>query len=80
METNAILENSSDPVRSLNIRDMGTGYVKEYKIPGWLIDPEKLVKVLRERFGDHYKVKLRNDNYSISIPEPLTKNELIMCN
>ncbi|KAI4859455.1 hypothetical protein F4820DRAFT_439666 [Hypoxylon rubiginosum] len=56
-----------------------TTCMTEYRIPGYLVNPENLVKVLRERFKDNYKVKLRNDNYSISTPRKLTKNELIMC-
>ncbi|KAI6082939.1 hypothetical protein F4821DRAFT_245803 [Hypoxylon rubiginosum] len=51
----------------------------EYRIPGYLVNPENLVRVLRERFNDNYKVKLRNDNYSISTPRKLTKNEIILC-
>lgn len=30
----------------------------EYRIPGYLVNPENLVRVLRERFNDNYKVKV----------------------
>ncbi|OTB01850.1 hypothetical protein M426DRAFT_323084 [Hypoxylon sp. CI-4A] len=56
-----------------------TACLQEYRIPGYLVNPENLVRVLQERFQDNYKVKLRNDNYLISIPERLSKNELTMC-
>ncbi|OTA61648.1 hypothetical protein K449DRAFT_383010 [Hypoxylon sp. EC38] len=51
----------------------------EYKIPSYLVNPENLIRVLRENFQDNYRVKVRNDNYSISTPRKLTKSELIMC-
>ncbi|KAI8958127.1 hypothetical protein F5Y11DRAFT_337333, partial [Daldinia sp. FL1419] len=51
----------------------------EYRIPGYLVNPQHLVKVLQERFNGNYKVKLRNDNYFISTPARLTKSELISC-
>ncbi|KAI0888136.1 uncharacterized protein GGS22DRAFT_155153 [Annulohypoxylon maeteangense] len=52
----------------------------EYKIPGFLVNPTKLAQVLRSKFETgQYTVKLRNDNYSISAPTKLTKDELIMC-
>ncbi|KAI1410396.1 hypothetical protein F5Y13DRAFT_192257 [Hypoxylon sp. FL1857] len=52
----------------------------EYRIPGYLVNPENLIRVLRENFKDNYRVKVRNDNYSIFTPRKLTRNELIMCN
>ncbi|KAI0376476.1 hypothetical protein F5Y04DRAFT_266352 [Hypomontagnella monticulosa] len=55
-----------------------TGFV-EYRIPGYLINLKNLVELLQESFKGNYKVKLRNDNYSISTPRRLTKNELIRC-
>ncbi|KAI0836397.1 hypothetical protein F5Y06DRAFT_274080 [Hypoxylon sp. FL0890] len=52
----------------------------EYRIPGYLVNPENLIRVLRDNFKDNYMVKVRNDNYSIRTPRKLTRNELIMCN
>ncbi|OTB10406.1 hypothetical protein K445DRAFT_323014 [Daldinia sp. EC12] len=51
----------------------------ELRIPGYLVNPVHLVELLQERFQGHYKVKLRNDNYFISIPEKLTQNDLVRC-
>ncbi|KAI1473109.1 uncharacterized protein F4812DRAFT_411638, partial [Daldinia caldariorum] len=51
----------------------------EYRIPGYLVNPEHLVKLLQEKFKGDYKVKLRNDNYFISTPERLTKHDLVRC-
>ncbi|KAI1208246.1 uncharacterized protein F4807DRAFT_432168 [Annulohypoxylon truncatum] len=50
-----------------------------YKIPSYLVNPERLIVVLRAKFNENYKVKVRNDNYSISTPRKLTENELIQC-
>ncbi|KAI1654741.1 hypothetical protein F4813DRAFT_369198 [Daldinia decipiens] len=52
---------------------------EEYRIPGYLVNPKHLVELLREKFNNNYKVKLRNDNYLISTPERLTQNDLIRC-
>ncbi|KAI1777251.1 hypothetical protein F4818DRAFT_342213 [Hypoxylon cercidicola] len=55
-----------------------TACLTEYRIPGFLVNPENLVRVLRDKFNDNYKVKLRNDNYSISTPRRLTKRHSLI--
>ncbi|KAI1371083.1 hypothetical protein F4677DRAFT_436729 [Hypoxylon crocopeplum] len=34
-----------------------TACLTEYRIPGYLVSPENLIKVLRTNFNDNYKVK-----------------------
>ncbi|KAI1099426.1 hypothetical protein F4804DRAFT_321915 [Jackrogersella minutella] len=68
----------SNPVESGEIY-CATTRITRYKVSGCLVNPEKLIKLLRKNFKDNYKVKVRNDNYSISTPRELTENELISC-
>ncbi|KAI2633072.1 hypothetical protein GGS26DRAFT_555183 [Hypomontagnella submonticulosa] len=75
----ANLERSYGVDGSTAREELQTTCLAEYKIPGYLVNPENLVRVLREKFNDNYKVKLRNDNYLISTPKRLTQNELVMC-
>ncbi|KAI1458154.1 hypothetical protein F4805DRAFT_425754 [Annulohypoxylon moriforme] len=75
----SISENNHEFHGAAPIGDGYTTHLMEYRIPGFLVNPTKLVEVLRARFENNYRVKLRNDNYSICVPRKLTKAELIMC-
>ncbi|KAI5853637.1 hypothetical protein GGS23DRAFT_601724 [Durotheca rogersii] len=46
-----------NPNQSCPPKDIRTAYSKEYKIPGYLISPEILVRTLQAIFNDDYMVK-----------------------